>query len=586
MNASICFQFALLMGCVLLLTKPLGVYFVQVLDPDRGGKPFLELALGWFERLLYKIFGVDPKREQHWKQYAMAVLVFSGISMLFTYGILRMQGSLPFHGNLDALSNKTEMTPHLAFNTAASFMCNTDWQSYSGENTMSYFSQMVALTSQNFWSTTVGIVIAAVLVRGIARIKTGTIGNFWVDLVRVHLYLLLPVCVVFALFLVSRGMIQNFSPYVQATCIDQSAATPGSPAQQIIAQGPQASQVAIKMFGINGGGFFNANAAHPYENPNPLSNFIQVLSFLVIPSALTYYLGRMVKNQRHGWAVWAAMFIMYVAGIAICGWAESKGVTQATGTGVALGSGNMEGREVRFGVGNSAVFSSSMTAIACGAVNAMQDSSTPIGGMVPLFNMHLGEVVFGGAGAGLFGALVFVFVAIFIAGLMIGRTPEYLGKKIEAYDVKLAALALLVMTVFALAFTGWASISEWGTSSLANSGPHGFTEMLYAYSQAVANNGSAFGGLNANTPWWNTTLGVAILCGRWLLIVPVIALAGTLAMKKPVAVSKAGSFPVTGPTFVILLISVILIIGALSFFPALALGPIVEHFLMKAHQLF
>ncbi|HEX4793128.1 MAG TPA: potassium-transporting ATPase subunit KdpA [Humisphaera sp.] len=569
-------QLILYVGILLAITKPLGIYLMKVLDPR--AKTFLDPVIKPIERLLYKLFGVDPLREQNWKQYSAAMLVFSGVSAAFTYGILRLQGMLPFHKIVDELGNKTDLTPHLAFNTAVSFTTNTNWQNYSGENTMSYFSQMVALASHNFWSAAVGIAIAAALVRGIARDKVKSIGNFWVDLIRLHLYLLIPICIVYALFLVSQGMIQNFKPYTTVTAIDQSAAAQNAPVQQTIVQGPMASQIAIKMLGTNGGGYTNANAAHPFENPTPLSNFIQILSIFAIPSALTYYLGRMVKNQKHGWAVWAAMFTLFLAGALTCWAAESAGNPRLHQLGVAA-TGNMEGKEVRLGIFNSALFATITTDASCGAVNSMHDSFTPIGGLVPLFNIHLGEVVFGGVGAGLYGMLVFVVIAIFIAGLMVGRTPEYLGKKIEAYDVKVASLSILILTVIILGFTAWAAVAPWGASATANGGPHGFSEMHYAYTSGAGNNGSAFAGLSANEPHWNTTLGIDMLLGRFFMIVPILALAGSLAAKKRVPAS-AGSFPVAGPTFVVLLVGTVIIVGALTFVPALSMGPIVEHFLM------
>ena len=437
---------------------------------------------------------------------------------------------------------------------------------------MSYFSQMVALTFHNFASAAVGCAVAAALVRGIARDKMASIGNFWVDLIRQCLYLYLPICLLLAVFLVSQGMIQNFSSYAAVKTLDTGAA-------QSIAQGPVASQVAIKMLGTNGGGFMNANASHPYENPTPLSNFLQMLAIFAIPSSLTYYLGRMVKNQKHGWSVWSAMFMLFLAGALVCWWAESQGNPRLTALGVDAAYGSMEGKEVRFGIFNSALFATVTTDASCGAVNAMHDSFTPLGGLVPLFNMQLGEVVFGGVGSGLYGMLIFVVLAIFLAGLMIGRTPEYLGKKIEAFDVKAAALAILIPAALLLGFTAWATISQWGIAGLNNSGPHGFSEILYAFTSAINNNGSAFAGLSANTPWYNTTLGLAMLGGRFFVIIPVLALAGNLARKKIVPQS-VGSFPAFGPTFTLLLVGTILLVGALTFLPALSLGPVVEHFLM------
>jgi K+-transporting ATPase ATPase A chain len=511
--------------------------------------------------------------------------------MLFSYGALRLQAHLPWQGVLDkavSADKQTALTPALAFNTATSFATNTNWQNYSGENTMSYFSQMVALASHNFWSAAVGIALAAAFVRAIARDRAKTIGNFWTDLVRIILYLLIPICIVYSLFLVSQGMIQNFSPYTQVAHIDQASGSTPS----FLQQGPMASQIAIKMLGTNGGGYTGANAAHPFENPTPLSNFIQMLSIFAIPSALTWYLGKTVKNQKHGWAVWLAMSIIFVAGALACWQAEVSGNPRLTQLGVNPVPGNMEGKEVRFGVFNSALFATITTDASCGAVNCMHDSLTPLGGMIPLLNLHLGEIIFGGVGAGLYGMLVFIVIAIFLAGLMVGRTPEYLGKKIEAYDMKAASLAILILTFSILGFTAWAVVSDWGQAGITNQGPHGFSEILYGYSSCVANNGSAFAGLNgnANPPqpagvppldWhYNFTLGLATLFGRFLMIIPVMALAGNLGAKKLIPPSP-GSFPVANFTFVLLLVGTILIVAALNFFPALSLGPIIEHFLMR-----
>jgi potassium-transporting ATPase potassium-binding subunit len=587
-------QLVIFVGLLLLLTKPAGLYLFRVLDSE--GRTFLDPVLKPVEHLFYRICRVDRKKEQGWKQYTISVLMFSLIGLLFTYVILRIQHLLPL--NPQGLG---PLSPDLAFNTAASFTSNTNWQSYGGESTMSNFSQMVGLTFHNFVSAAAGIAIAAALVRGIARHNAGTIGHFWVDMVRINLYLFLPVCLIYALFLVSQGMIQNFKPYDTVKVIEpyimqvekkdangQSLKdAQGKPVvedqrfdTQTIAQGPMASQVAIKMLGTNGGGFTNANAAHPYENPTPLANFIQMLSIFLIPSGLTYFLGMMVKNNRHGWAVWGAMAVLFLAGVLICWSAESAGNPRLTALGIEQGTGNMEGKETRFGIFNSALFATVTTDASCGAVNAMHDSFTPLGGLVPLINIQLGEVVFGGVGAGLYGMLVFVILTVFLAGLMVGRTPEYLGKKIESYDVKVCVLAVLVLCFSILGFAAWAAVSSWGATQLNNPGPHGLTEILYAYSSAAGNNGSAFAGLAANTPWLNTTLGIAMLCGRFLFIVPVMALAGNLAGKKLVPESP-GSFPLSGLTFVVLLIGTVLIVGALTFFPALALGPIVEHFIMS-----
>ncbi len=585
-------QLALFVGILLATTRPMGVYLFRVLDAQGG--TFLDPVLKPVERLCYRVFGVDPAREQKWQQYALSMLAFSLVGALFTYAILRLQHLLPLNPQ-----GFGPFSDHLAFNTAVSFTTNTNWQSYGGESTASYFSQMVGLAFHNFTSAAAGIAVAAALVRGIARNTTRTIGNFWTDIVRLHLYLLLPICIVYAVFLVSQGMIENFKPYETAKIVEPYTADvpkkdeSGSPvkdaqgnavseAQRIetrtIAQGPVASQVAIKMLGTNGGGFMNANAAHPYENPTPLSNFIQMLSIFLIPSGLTYYLGRMVRNQRHGWAVWGAMAVIFLAGVLVAWSAESAGNPRVHALGVEA-TGNMEGKEVRFGIFNSAVFATVTTDASCGAVNSMHDSFTPLGGLVPLLNMQLGEVVFGGVGAGLYGMLIFVVLAVFLAGLMVGKTPEYLGKKIEAYDVKVSVLFVMAAAFSILGFTGWAAVSEWGLAGLNNGGPHGFSEMLYAYSSGTGNNGSAFAGLTAGTYWYDTTIGIAMLIGRFIMILPALALAGNLARKKRVAAS-GGSFPVSGPLFSSLLVGTVLIVGALTFFPALSLGPIVEHFLM------
>jgi len=586
-------QLALFMVFLLLLTRPMGVYLVQVLTLD--GKTFLEPVMRPLERVLYFLLRVDPKNEQTWKEYTFSLLCFSLVSALFTYGILRLQHVLPLNPQ-----GMGSVSDHLSFNTAVSFVSNTNWQSYGGESTMSYFSQMVALTFQNFCSAAVGIAVAAALVRGISRRSASTIGNFWTDLVRVNLYLLLPICLVYSVFLGSQGMIQNFKPYETVQLLEPYVAQTAKKdakgqvlkdAQgdliteevkvdtQTIAQGPMASQVAIKMVGTNGGGFTNANASHHYVNPTPLSNFLQMLSIFLIPSGLTYYLGRMAKNQRHGWAVWSAMAAIFLIGVLVCWWAETAGNPRLHALGVDTSFGNMEGKEVRFGIFNSALWATVTTDASCGAVNSMHDSYTPLGGLVPLINMQLGEVVFGGVGSGLYGMLVFVVLAVFLAGLMVGRTPEYLGKKIEAYDVKAGVMYVMAAVFSILGFTAWAAVSPWGLSGLNNAGPHGLTEILYAYSSATGNNGSAFAGLNTNTYWYNTTLGIAMLIGRYVMIVPVMALAGNLATKKQIAVS-GGSFPVSGLTFAALLVATVLIVGALTFFPALSLGPIVEHYLM------
>jgi K+-transporting ATPase ATPase A chain len=571
MNAHGWLELTVFIAALVLVTKPLGLWINRVLDPN--ARTWLDPVLRPLEKLTYRILRVDPAKEHDWKQYALALLEFSLVGCLFTYAILRLQEYLPLNPR-----QFPGLPPALAFNTAVSFTTNTNWQSYSGESTLSYFSQMVALTSQNFFSAAAGIAVAAALVRGIARRSAATVGNFWVDVTRITYYLLLPLCLVFAIFLVSQGVIDNFRPYTAAQTIDGAAT-------QLIAQGPMASQVAIKMLGTNGGGFTNANAAHPFENPTPLSNFFQMLAILAISSGLTYHLGRETKNQKHGWTVWSAMLAMFLCGVLVCWWAEAKGNPIHQHLGVAAAGGNMEGKEVRFGIFDSALFATVTTDASCGAVNSLHDSFTPLGGLVPLFNIQTGEVIFGGVGAGLYGMLIFVVLAVFIAGLMVGRTPEYLGKKIEAYDVKMALLAFVIVAFSILAFTACACVSGQAVSSLGNRGPHGLSEMLYAFSSGAGNNGSAFAGLNANTTWWNTMLGLDMLLGRFGMMVPVLALAGSLARKKTVP-AGAGTFPVSGLTFVILLVGTVVLVGALTFLPALALGPVVEHFLMQQGSLF
>lgn len=592
-------QLALFVAALALITKPMGLYLLRVLDAN--GRTWLDPILKPLERLTYRVMGVQPDREHDWKAYTFAMLVFSLVSCLFTYGILRLQHLLPLNPQ-----GFGPMSPDLAFNTSVSFTTNTNWQNYGGESTLSYLSQMVGLVIHNFASAAVGIAVAAALVRGIARHSAQTLGNFWVDLVRTTYYLLLPLSVVLAVFLVSQGMIQNFKPYTKARLLEpmkvqvekkndkgETVKGPdGKPVmeqqtvtEQAIPQGPVASQVAIKMLGTNGGGYYNANAAYPFENPTPLSNFIQMLSIFSIGCGLTYYLGRMVKNQAHGWSVWAAMMALFLAGVLLCWHSEAAGNPIHQQLGVAAASGNMEGKEVRFGIFNSALFATVTTDASCGAVNSMHDSFTPLGGFVPLFNIQLGEIIVGGVGAGLYGMLVFVVLAVFIAGLMVGRTPEYLGKKIQSYEVKMAMLALLVLAVSILGFAAWASISKWGLAGLNNNGPHGLSEILCAYSSTNGNNGSAFAGLSGNTPWYNTTLGLAMLVGRFLMIIPIMALAGSLARKK-IAPASSGSFPVSGFTFVVLLLGTVLLVGALNFLPGLTLGPVVEHFLMAQGKLY
>jgi len=565
----IVFYSALLLG----LTRPLGVYMYRVFEGERQPLPRL---LGPVERALYRLSGVDPQRGQTWQQYTLALLAFSLVGLLVTYAIQRLQHLLPLNpqamGPVEASS---------AFNTAASFTSNTNWQGYAGETTMSYFSQMVGLAWHNFVSAAAGIAVAIALARGIVHRgdsgATPTLGNFWVDLLRGTLYLLLPLSFVIALFLISQGAIQNFSPYVEAHTLEG--------AKQTIAMGPLASQEAIKMLGTNGGGFFNANSAHPFENPNPLTNFVELFIILWISAALTYTYGRMVKDQRQGWALWAAMFFFFAVGVVACYAAESAANPALRSLPVAQTAGNLEGKEVRFGVADSALWAVATTDASNGSVNAMHDSFTPLGGLIPLFDIQLGEVVFGGVGSGLYGMLVFALLAVFIAGLMVGRTPEYLGKKIEAYEVKLAAIFILIMPFLILGGTAWAAVAPYGVSSLANAGPHGLSELLYAFSSGAGNNGSAFAGLNANTPFWNTALGITMIFGRFAMIVPVMAIAGSLAKKKIVPPS-AGTFPTNGALFVGLLIGVVLVVGALTFFPALSLGPVVEHFVARTGRLY
>ena len=603
MNISGWIQLALYVLVLLAITKPLGLYLVQVLDAN--GKTFLDPVVRPIERLTYRILGVKSDREQSWIQYAVALLIFSVVSMIFTYGILRLQDHLPLNPQ-----KFPAVADHLSFNTAASFTTNTNWQSYAGESTMSQFSQMVALALHNFLSAAAGIAVAAVIVRGIARHSSKTLGNFWVDVTRLIYYLLLPICVVYSLFLVAQGVPQNFRHnntvhVVEAQTVQvpkkDNAGNPVNDAQgkpvmvdqtvdtQTIPQGPIASQMAIKMLGTNGGGYMNANAAHPFENPTPLSNFIQMLSIFAIPSALTYYLGRITKRQGHGWAVWAAMAVMFLAGVLILWSAEAHGNPMVNALGVDPAGGNMEGKETRFGIFNTALFSTITTDASCGAVAAGHDSFTPIGGLVPMLNIQLGEIVFGGVGSGLYGMLLFVVLAVFIAGLMVGRTPEYLGKKIEAYEVKMASFGILLMAFSILGFSGWACLTDWGKAGLNNTGPHGLSEILYAYTSCTGNNGSAFAGLTAaptnNDPHYDITLGLATLIGRFGMMIPVMALAGSLARKKLVATS-AGTFPVSGTLFVVLLVGTVLLVGALTFFPALSLGPILEHYLMYGGKLF
>jgi len=574
MSANGWLQFALFCVILLATVRPVGVYLARVLE---GERTWLSPLLRPFERLIYKLCGVNAEEEMNWREYAFAVLGFSAVSLLVTYLIERAQAHLPF--NPQGIAN---VGPDLAWSTAASFTTNTNWQAYTPETTMSYLTQMAALATHNFYSAAAGIVVAIALIRGIKRTSTSLLGNFWVDMTRTLLYVLLPGSLLYALLLVAQGVPQNLHAYTQAHTLEN--------ATQTIAQGPVASQEAIKMLGTNGGGFFNANSAHPFENPTPLSNLLQMLSIFIIPAGLTYTLGRMTGSPGHGWAVLAAMFVLFAAGFTAVYWAESQphplihGATQTT-TATAPG-GNMEGKEVRFGVSQSSLFATITTDASCGAVNSVHDSFTAIGGMVVLTNIMLGEVVFGGVGSGLYGILIMVVLSVFIAGLMVGRTPEYLGKKIEGYDVKMSMLYVLIFPLIILTLTAIFVMSPViGLSALTNQGPHGLTEILYAFTSATGNNGSAFAGLSANTWWYNVVLGWAMLGGRFLMLVPVLALAGNLAQKKSVPPSP-GTFPVNGSLFTVLLTGVIVILGALTFFPALSLGPILEHLLLKSGQLF
>jgi potassium-transporting ATPase potassium-binding subunit len=592
-------QIFVFLAVILALTKPLGVFMARVFSRERT---FLDPVVRPVERLLYRVTGVDEEHEMRWTEYAFTMLLFSGASMLLLYLIQRAQQLLPWWNP----QKFAALPPVLAFNTAASFTTNTNWQNYSGESTMSYLTQMVGLAYHNFASAAVGIALAIAFIRGIARKEKETIGNFWVDMTRSILWVLLPACIVYALVLVSQGVVQNLKPYDTAKLIEpqqvQKTGTDGKPmvgpdgkavmdtvTDQTIAQGPVASQEAIKMLGTNGGGFFNANSSHPFENPTPLSNFLQMLSIFAIPAGLTYTLGRMTGSQRHGWAVWAAMAALFLCGVTAAYWAEAKGNPLLHGveqhaTALQPG-GNMEGKEVRFGIANSALFATITTDASCGAINSWHDSFTPLGGMVPLVNIMLSETVFGGVGAGLYGILIYVVLSVFIAGLMVGRTPEYLGKKIEAYDVKMAMLVTLVFPLIILVLTAISSVEGFGTSSISNAGPHGLTQILYAFTSMAGNNGSAFGGLNGNTLWYNTAGAMTMLVGRFFMIIPMLAIAGNLAKKKTVPAS-AGTFPVTTPLFTILLVSVIVIVGALTFFPALSLGPVLEHLQMMAGKTF
>ena len=562
--------FALL---IFAITKPLGLYMFRVFEGDQKPLPRL---LGPIERFLYKICGVDPKEQQDWKQYTLGMLIFSAITLLVTYGIERWQHLLPLNPQ-----NFGPLAPDLAFNTAASFTTNTNWQAYAGESTMSYLTQMAGLAWHNFMSAAIGIGIALALARGITyRLQVGaarTLGNFWVDLMRANVYVLLPISIPVALLLVSQGVIQNFSSYVDITTLEG--------AKQTIAMGPVASQEIIKELGTNGGGFFNANSAHPFESANALTNLIEMLLIFSIPAALTYTYGRMAREQKQGWVLFGAMALIFIVGVSVAYYSEAQGNPIVRGMRVDQGAGNWEGKEMRFGVANSALFATVTTATSCGAVNSMHDSFTALGGLVPLANIQLGELVFGGVGAGLYAILIYVILSVFIAGLMVGRTPEYLGKKIESREVKLSMLYVLIFPLLILYYSGWSVVAPYGVSSLNNAGPHGLSEILYAYSSAAGNNGSAFAGLNANTLWYNVSLALTMLAGRFLMIVPALAIAGSLVGKKSVAESL-GTFPTNGVLFVVLLVGVIIIVGALTFFPALSLGPIVEHFVAQAGKVY
>jgi K+-transporting ATPase ATPase A chain len=560
-------QILLYCGILILLVKPVGWYMTRVFA---GQSTLLSPIMVPIERSFYRLAGTSETENQHWTSYAAAMLFFNLIGVLFLYALLRLQGLLPFNP-----AGMTAVGPELAFNTATSFVTNTNWQNYGGESTMSYLAQMLGLTVQNFLSAATGIAIAVALIRGFAQASARSIGNFWVDMTRSVLYVLLPACIVLTVVYVALGVPQTLGAYVTATTVEGG--------EQTIAVGPVASQLAIKMLGTNGGGFFNANSAHPFENPGAVSNLIQILTIFVIGAGLTNVFGRMVGNQRQGWAIFAAMFVLFFAGVTITYWAEAAGnpLVQALG----LEGGNMEGKEVRFGTALSSLFAVVTTAASCGAVNAMHGSFTAIGGMIPLLNMQLGEVIIGGVGAGFYGIVMFVVIAMFVAGLMVGRTPEYLGKKIEGREVKMAMLAVLILPLAMLGFTAISAVLPSAVASVGTAGPHGFSEILYAYTSAAANNGSAFGGLTGNTPWYNITLGIAMLMGRFLVIIPALAIAGSLASKKTVPTS-AGTFPTDGALFVGLLVGVILIVGGLTFFPSLAVGPIVEHLSMIAGQVF
>jgi len=599
MTANGWFQISLFMLVILAITKPLGIFLARVYS---GQKTFLDILLRPCERAVYRLTSVDEKHEMPWTEYASCMLLFSGVSLALLYIIERVQKWLPL--NPQKFAN---VSPALAWNTAVSFTTNTNWQAYVPETTMSYFTQMAGLAYHNFVSAAVGIALAIALIRGIGRHETDKLGNFWVDVTRTLLWVLLPLCLVIAMVFVSQGVVQNFKPYLTAQLVEPQKISSTAPdghagttviSGQTIPGGPVASQEAIKELGTNGGGFYNANSAHPFENPTPFANFLQMVLIFAIPSALTYTLGRMTGSQRHGWAVWGAMAALFLIAITAAYWAEARGNPLLTGShhlvgqravsmpiGASESGGNMEGKEVRFGIAGSALFATVTTDASCGAVNSMHDSFTPLGGMVPLVNILMGEVVFGGVGAGLYGIIVFVVLTVFLTGLMVGRTPEYLGKKIEAYDVKMAMLSLLIFPVTVLCLSAIAVIARVGLAGITNPGPHGLSQILYAYTSATGNNGSAFAGINANTPWYNGSLGVAMLVGRFLAVIPILAIAGNLARKKHLAQS-AGTFSVATPLFSALLASTIVIVGALTFFPALSLGPVLEHLLMQAGKSF
>src|SRR5579862_2891476 len=598
MTANGWMQILLFLAIILLITKPLGIYMTRVFNRE---KTFPDRVLRPVERLLYRLTAVDESHEMRWTEYCISMLLFSAVSMIVLYLMQRLQAFLPFNPQKFAGVAPT----HVAFNTAASFTSNTNWQAYAGETTMSYFTQMAGLALHNFISAATGIALAIAFIRGIARRQMQTIGNFWVDMVRSCLWVLLPFCLVGALVLVSQGVVQNLRPYDKATLVEpmqvQKVGADGKPVvgtdgkpvmdtvtQQTIAQGPVASQEIIKELGTNGGGFFNANSAHPFENPTPLTNLIELVCIFAIGSGLTYTLGRMTGSQRHGWAVWAAMAILFVTGVSVAYWAEARGnplLAADQRVSALQPGGNMEGKEVRFGIANSALFATVTTDASCGAINGWHDSFTPLGGMIPLANIMMSEVIFGGVGSGMYGMLIDVILAVFIAGLMVGRTPEYLGKKIEAYDVKMAMLFVLVFPLIILGFTAISVVNQFGTAGISNPGPHGLSQLLYAFVSGAGNNGSAFGGLTANTLWYDTAIGFDMLLGRFFMIIPMLAIAGNLAGKKYVPPSL-GTFPVTTPLFTVLLMGVILIVGALTFFPAVSLGPVLEHLLMNAGKTF